>query len=83
MLPLPCACMTRTSSPLSMTFGEKVRGQLSRKAEALSLPACAVKGLKRERARVQPNSLPHKTMRCRPRRMRPSDASTSVSLAPA
>ena len=33
-----------------MTFGEKLHGELSRKAEALSMPACAVKGLKRPRA---------------------------------
>src|SRR5262249_11669764 len=33
-----------------MTFGEKVHGELSRKAGVLSTPACAVKGLKRSRA---------------------------------
>jgi len=33
-----------------MTFGEKVYNELARKVEALSMPACAVKGLKRPRA---------------------------------
>jgi len=33
-----------------MTFGEKVHSELARKVEALSMPACAVKGLKRPRA---------------------------------
>ena len=33
-----------------MTFGEKLHGELSRKADALSRPACAVKGLRRPRA---------------------------------
>ena len=33
-----------------MTFGEKIHGELSQKADALSIPACAVKGLKRPRA---------------------------------
>jgi DNA ligase D-like protein (predicted ligase) len=33
-----------------MTFGEKILAELSRKAETLFLPACAVKGVKRPRA---------------------------------
>ena len=33
-----------------MTFGEKIHSELSRKAKALSRPACAVEGLKRPRA---------------------------------
>ena len=33
-----------------MTFGERIYGELSRKAEELAVPACAVKGLKRPRA---------------------------------
>ena len=33
-----------------MTFGEKVYSELTRKLEALSMPACAVKGPKRPRA---------------------------------
>jgi hypothetical protein len=33
-----------------MTFGEKLHSELSRKAEALSMQACAVKGLRRPRA---------------------------------
>ena len=33
-----------------MTFGEKIHGELSQKAEARCMPACAVKGLKRPRA---------------------------------
>jgi ATP-dependent DNA ligase len=33
-----------------MTFGEKVYSELARKVEALSMTACAVKGLKRPRA---------------------------------
>jgi hypothetical protein len=32
-----------------MTFGEKVYSELARKAEALAIPACVVKGLKRPR----------------------------------
>src|SRR5262249_46334436 len=33
-----------------MTFGEKLHSELSRKAEALCRPACAVNGLRRPRA---------------------------------
>jgi len=33
-----------------MTFGEKVYSELARQVEALSMTACAVKGLKRPRA---------------------------------